>query len=677
MQRRYARDDRTGTLQRFATSFLSRGARSWTARMGFASSWLAMGATTSAPPSADTRVAIESALVTAERVAAAIETNSDIASRSFSTELVLTDFESNPSLMRGWCLNELPPPVPGSVQCRIDLSASRFRPTALQQEHWKREPGGVDSIPGYAGSEVVSEWDGRTWCLFSPGEREATLSSVREIGTADEVLPFFNLTADPGILGSRGLPSAIRTGGVPKIEVADGRMKLEFSSLDAKSFWSITVDAAFIHRVQALRLWRLNDRAKIDYVTTIDLEDWREHDQCELPWKARYRTWRVSVSPTLPEGLSRWTAYERKQWQSLTEPPTPLSLPDQTAVVDQRIDASYRIGESQLEVFGVQQSTTVPVTDWRSLPEQLPTLLVQRTVSDASETHPSWTVLRRIGSWIGGFVAVACGALLIARRVKYPALTTAGSERRRKWLVRVGASSLLLLVALVLVLPFATPAPEAQPAQLAAAANAASPLRGVSAHQFSQVTVGPSESRVLEHQFELTNSSPEVIEIEGVKTSCGCTRCEPSTRRLGPGDTVRIRAQLTLRGPSSKSERAWLELSGGGIHELRIAGSATALTARHLWPLCLSQALPSRVYCVEATEVDHSVELSLRHFSRNKPELAARLVPRETATLFTYTSKGSEHFVRWIAYEPVTALSTARDRESLAASLDGVPWISN
>ncbi len=649
----------------------------WWVRLGFVVGGSAGLAGSGVPPLSEVIPLYQCALETAERVATAIESNSDIASRSFSTEIVLTDFESNPSLMRGWCLDELPPPVPGSVQCRIDLSASRFRPTALQQEHWKREPGGVDSIPGYAESEVVSEWDGRSWCLYSPSERAATISSVREIGTADEVLPFFNLTNDPGILGSRGLPSAIRTGGVPKIEVADGRMKLEFSSRDAKSFWSITVDAVFIHRVHELRLWRLNDHAKVDYVTIVDLEDWRKHDQCELPWKARYRTWRVSVSPTLPEGLSRWTAYERKQWSSLEEAPALLTLPPPTAVVDQRIDAYYRVGESQIEVFGVLQSTTAPVTDWRSLPEQLPTLLVQRTVSDASDPHRSWAVLRGVSGWVAGCVAVACSALLIARPLRKSESLAAGSERRRKWLVGVGASSSMLLVTLVLTRPSSNSLMEEKSQRLMAAENASSPLQGVSAHQFSQVTIGANEARVLEHRFELTNASSEVLEIESVKTSCGCTKCEPSTRRLGPGDSVRIRAQLTLRGPSSKSERAWLELSDGGIHELRVAGSATTLEVCKVWPLCLPAALPVVVYRIEVVDTEQSGDLSLRHFIASERRPVVRLVPHEMVTLFTFKGKETEKFVRWFACEPVLVQSPEMDDESIVASLDGVPWISN
>jgi len=98
-------------------------------------------------------------------------------------------------------------------------------------------------------------------------------------------------------------------------------------------------------------------------------------------------------------------------------------------------------------------------------------------------------------------------------------------------------------------------------------------LEGVRHHEFPPGTL--VDGRVeFDHTFVLTNAGSSTVEIGNIRTSCGCTVAEPSTRSLGPGETVEIAATLTLKKEGRKTSRIFLEYGGSDVDVLHLEGWA-------------------------------------------------------------------------------------------------------
>lgn len=82
------------------------------------------------------------------------------------------------------------------------------------------------------------------------------------------------------------------------------------------------------------------------------------------------------------------------------------------------------------------------------------------------------------------------------------------------------------------------------------------------------------QALVLEHTFVLSNRTGDVIEIEGVRTTCGCTVAEPNIRSIEPGASVDIAATLTLKRDGRKTAKVFLMCSNGRREVLRLDAAA-------------------------------------------------------------------------------------------------------
>ncbi len=98
-------------------------------------------------------------------------------------------------------------------------------------------------------------------------------------------------------------------------------------------------------------------------------------------------------------------------------------------------------------------------------------------------------------------------------------------------------------------------------------------LEGVRHHDFGLGTLVNGRAE-FGHTFVLTNTGSSTIEIENIRTSCGCTVAESSTRSLGPGETIEIAATLTLKTEGRKTSRIFLEYGGSDVDVLHLEGWA-------------------------------------------------------------------------------------------------------
>ena len=98
-------------------------------------------------------------------------------------------------------------------------------------------------------------------------------------------------------------------------------------------------------------------------------------------------------------------------------------------------------------------------------------------------------------------------------------------------------------------------------------------LAGERRHDFGNVELG-DDHVTLEHTFVLTNTSRRTIEIVGLETTCGCTVVDPSTRSVGPGESVEIEATLTLRKEGRKKSKIFLHYDANDVDVLYLEGWA-------------------------------------------------------------------------------------------------------
>jgi len=98
-------------------------------------------------------------------------------------------------------------------------------------------------------------------------------------------------------------------------------------------------------------------------------------------------------------------------------------------------------------------------------------------------------------------------------------------------------------------------------------------LAGERRHDFGNVEFGDGPV-VLEHTFVLTNNTRRRIEIAGVETTCGCTVADPSTRFIGPGESVEIASTLTLSKEGRKKSKIFLHYDASEVDVLYVEGWA-------------------------------------------------------------------------------------------------------
>jgi Protein of unknown function (DUF1573) len=73
-------------------------------------------------------------------------------------------------------------------------------------------------------------------------------------------------------------------------------------------------------------------------------------------------------------------------------------------------------------------------------------------------------------------------------------------------------------------------------------------------HDFGTITTGD----IVVHTFVLTNNGGDVLKIDGVKASCGCTAAKPDKSELAPGESTNLVVTFNSkgrRGPQKKTIR--------------------------------------------------------------------------------------------------------------------------
>ncbi|MHC5115228.1 MAG: DUF1573 domain-containing protein [Planctomycetota bacterium] len=94
-------------------------------------------------------------------------------------------------------------------------------------------------------------------------------------------------------------------------------------------------------------------------------------------------------------------------------------------------------------------------------------------------------------------------------------------------------------------------------------------LAGETHHDFGVVRLSEDGDR-FEHTFRLTNRTDEVVEIDRIKTSCGCLASTPSTNTVEPGEAVEISVSLLIKASVRKRASLTILLGERGVQTLTV-----------------------------------------------------------------------------------------------------------
>lgn len=612
---------------------------------------------------------------------------------SYDTDLEIQNLAIDPSEAARHVVNGTFPDLERKALRKIRASIRSRCGPPFHSTDWAHIEGELGGLPGYPGSGQRIEWDGRSWCVFTPEVNGAVLSSVRSIGSGDEVMALVNMDIAPSLFGDDGLASFIRRAPPPQVRSVDGLLTLTWSAMGGVGC-SMLVRMEPEPRVLELRRWRHQSEARdapIESFTAVRLADWRDLPERVLPWSAVYFTWRSDGPPGHAGGLARLTEYRRtslhgsRERLGSEEPPISLALASGVDVIDQRIGGIYRLGEPRLQLQGVTFPLREPLTEWRDLPARLPEILgvsskerpaVPRydQIPDPLDSGlPSKPGSIRPGSMM--VLAVACAA----------AVAAALSRGRSR-----GAASAVCVVALTLagwswigdslISGFQPAVVQAEPTEVGP--QPMSPLRGASSHAFERKVGDVGKSVRLRHVFSLECAATDPVTIVQVMTSCGCTSCTPDRMSIEGGGALRVAVELDVPVGTERTERAWLVFADGRTHELAVRATVVPAESRLLWPMCLGggEHGSEQAFVVEVSGASTAQHLTVEPVRPTGGSERIALDVDAACELGELVVEGQPKRLRWVRYKvtrdvPPEGGEVRGSRSSVQGLLDGIPWV--
>lgn len=83
-----------------------------------------------------------------------------------------------------------------------------------------------------------------------------------------------------------------------------------------------------------------------------------------------------------------------------------------------------------------------------------------------------------------------------------------------------------------------------------------------------------------EHEFTVSNTGDELLVIEKVKVTCGCSAADIARKKLAPGESTTLTARInkeSISGPFSKAIFIHSNAANGRIQMLTVSGEAVPL----------------------------------------------------------------------------------------------------
>ena len=143
--------------------------------------------------------------------------------------------------------------------------------------------------------------------------------------------------------------------------------------------------------------------------------------------------------------------------------------------------------------------------------------------------------------------------------------------------------------------------------------NYTKPMEILLAHDFGEVLLPYHGGVELSHVFELTNETGDVMNIDKVVASCGCTSPTLSSDVLAPGETARISATVNATKPGAQRAYIHVAIAGSDVLTYSLAWNGRKINT--------FQAMQSSVSLHRATEVEIGLVVTSMDDSDSEPPL--------------------------------------------------------
>ena len=158
-------------------------------------------------------------------------------------------------------------------------------------------------------------------------------------------------------------------------------------------------------------------------------------------------------------------------------------------------------------------------------------------------------------------------------------------------------------------------------------------ITGSRSHDFGLVDIGDSPASRT-HTFNLTNTTGESIEVTDIKTTCGCTQAELSTRTIPAGASFDATVEIQLASSGTKTAQVrlitepevnspiTLTVTGQGrsLRNIRIAETVRMKPGEtRSLPILASSHIPGAAPPVFAVETPAFIHAEMRPWSQMQP----------------------------------------------------------
>lgn len=137
------------------------------------------------------------------------------------------------------------------------------------------------------------------------------------------------------------------------------------------------------------------------------------------------------------------------------------------------------------------------------------------------------------------------------------------------------------------------------------------------------------QGQTVQHTFRFSNDGDEPLQIEKVKSSCGCTAALVSAKTLAPSESGEVQANFDstrFRGAVAKTISLYSNDPGQPVAQLVLKGTVQETLSVAPAQVNLGQVAPGKTAVARVTLQNHGeVELRLDKVQTSSPDLAATM----------------------------------------------------
>lgn len=226
-----------------------------------------------------------------------------------------------------------------------------------------------------APTDLIVDWTGDEWTEFLTGPRELTIRTKPGNAVQFDVLPYFNMTDGPGMVGGWSLADTLLNSRILSKDEEDSRITLRLAPRGSELF-RVTI---VLDREPAVRLLEViydilvppgeEHAGEVKTRGHYHVAEWQEYGAVFLPALAYrdgylfHRKTREAqgLEPIVSRSIFRRHSYQSLSKEQVSKAFSPLELKEGDGVTDEGARLRYRIGANRINVDGFLYDTIAPV----------------------------------------------------------------------------------------------------------------------------------------------------------------------------------------------------------------------------------------------------------------------------------------------------------------------------